>query len=118
LGYPSKVSIYDNDDTKSLMKSIIKEQNLDPKQYVPNQVLHRISSAKSSLLSANDYNNNPELKQQDKMANKPMIGELFTLYNLRLRKASAMDFDDLLFNTNLLLLDLPEVLLKYQHKFR
>jgi DNA helicase-2/ATP-dependent DNA helicase PcrA len=81
-------------------------------------VLHRISSAKSSLLSATDYNSNAELKQQDKMSNKPLIGELFTLYNLRLRKASAMDFDDLLFNTNVLLRDFPEVLFKYQHKFR
>ncbi|MCX6230436.1 MAG: UvrD-helicase domain-containing protein [Bacteroidetes bacterium] len=118
LGYPSNFSIYDTDDTKSLMKNIIKEQNLDPKQYVPNHILHRISSAKSSLLSANDYNSNPELIQQDKMANKPLIGQLFTLYNLRLRKASAMDFDDLLFNTNVLLRDFPEVLFKYQHKFR
>ncbi len=118
LGYPSNFTIYDTDDTKSLIKSILKEQNLDPKQYVPNYVLHRISSAKSSLLSAMDYNSNAELLQQDKMANKPMIGQLFILYNQRLRKASAMDFDDLLFNTNLLLRDFPEVLYKYQQKFK
>ena len=118
LGYPSNFTIYDTDDTKSLIKSIIKEQNLDPKQYVPNYVLHRISSAKSSLLSAADYNNNAELLQQDKMANKPMIGQLFILYNQRLRKASAMDFDDLLFNTNILLRDFPDVLYKYQQKFK
>ncbi|MFZ4739971.1 MAG: ATP-dependent helicase [Bacteroidales bacterium] len=118
LGYPSNFTIYDTDDTKSLIKSIIKEQNLDPKQYVPNYVLHRISSAKSSLLSATDYNMNAELLQQDKMANKPMIGQLFILYNQRLRKASAMDFDDLLFNTNVLLRDFPEVLYKYQQKFK
>ncbi|NVN94027.1 MAG: UvrD-helicase domain-containing protein [Bacteroidetes bacterium] len=118
LGYPSNFTIYDTDDTKSLMKSIIKEQNLDPKQYAANHVLHRISSAKSSLLSASDYNRNAELLQQDKMANKPMIGQLFILYNQRLRKASAMDFDDLLFNTNVLLRDYPEVLYKYQQKFK
>jgi len=118
LGYPSNFTIYDTDDTKSLIKSIIKEQNLDPKQYVHNYVLHRISSAKSSLLSATDYNMNAELLQQDKVANKPMIGQLFILYNQRLRKASAMDFDDLLFNTNVLLRDFPEVLYKYQQKFK
>lgn len=118
LGFPSNFTIYDTDDTKSLMRNIIKEQNLDPKQYVPNYVLHRISSAKSSLLNEADYNNNPELLFQDKQANKPMIGKLFTLYTLRLRKAQAMDFDDLLYYTNVLLRDFPEVLYKYQHKFK
>ncbi len=118
LGYPSNFTIYDTDDTKSLMRSIIKEQNLDPKQYVPNYVLHRISSAKSSLLNEIDYINNSELLLQDKQANKPMIGELFKLYNMRLRKAQAMDFDDLLYYTNVLLRDFPEVLYKYQQKFK
>jgi DNA helicase-2/ATP-dependent DNA helicase PcrA len=118
LGYPSNFTIYDTDDTKSLMRSIIKEQNLDPKQYVPNYVLHRISSAKSSLLNEIDYVNNAELLMQDKQANKPMIGELFKLYNMRLRKAQAMDFDDLLYYTNVLLRDFPEVLYKYQQKFK
>jgi len=118
LGYPANFTIYDTDDTKSLIRSIIKEQNLDPKQYVPSYVLHRISSAKSSLLNEIDYCNNAELLAQDRQANKPMIGELFKLYNLRLRKAHAMDFDDLLYYTNVLLRDFPEVLYKYQHKFK
>lgn len=118
LGYPSNFTIYDTDDSKSLMRSIIKEQNLDPKQYVPSYVLHRISSAKSSLLNEFDYNTNAELMAQDRQANKPMVGELFKLFNARLRKAQAMDFDDLLYYTNVLLRDFPEVLYKYQHKFK
>ncbi len=118
IGYPSNFTIYDTDDTKSLMRSILKEQNLDVKQYVPGFVLSRISSAKSSLISDVDYNNNAELILQDRNAGKPMIGRIFTIYNNRLRKASAMDFDDLLFNTNVLLRDFPEVLYKYQRKFQ
>ncbi len=117
IGYPTNFSIYDTDDTKSLMRTLIKEQNLDVKQYVPGYVLGRISSAKSSLISDVEYNNNGELLLQDKNAGKPMIGRLFTLYNYRLKKASAMDFDDLLYNTNVLLRDFPEVLYKYQRKF-
>ncbi|MEI6823351.1 MAG: UvrD-helicase domain-containing protein [Bacteroidota bacterium] len=117
IGYPTNFSIYDTDDTKSLIRSIIKEQNLDPKQYVPGFVLSRISSAKSSLISDIQYNNNAELLLQDKNAGKPLVGRLFTLYNYRLKKASAMDFDDLLFNTNVLLRDFPDVLYKYQRKF-
>jgi len=118
IGFPSNFSIYDTDDSKNLIKKIIKEQNLDIKAYVPSYVLHRISSAKSNLVSDIDYNNNKEYIEQDKYAKKSQLGLLYSLYNNRLLKAAAMDFDDLLFNTNVLLRDFPEVLYKYQNRFK
>lgn len=118
LGYPSNFTIYDTDDSKSVIKSILKDLNLDLKQYVPGQVLNRISSAKSNLISAYDYNHNGEIISQDNMAQKPMIGEIYNYYQARCFKAGAMDFDDLLFQMNILLRDFPEVLYKYQSKFR
>lgn len=117
LGYPPTFGIYDTDDSKALIKQIIKEQSLDPKEYPVNGVLHRISSAKNSLVSVHDYMHNAELRAQDSKQHKPFIGELYTLYNERLRKSSAMDFDDLLYNMNVLLRDFPEVLQKYQQRF-
>ncbi|MCF8331584.1 MAG: UvrD-helicase domain-containing protein [Bacteroidales bacterium] len=118
LGYPSNYTIYDMDDAKRLVRSIVKEMNLDPKTYTPGHVLHRISAAKSNLISHEQYNGNAELMNQDKMAGKPYIGDIYKRYNLRLKKSSAMDFDDLLFNMNLLLRDFPEVLYKYQQRFQ
>jgi DNA helicase-2/ATP-dependent DNA helicase PcrA len=118
LGYPPNYTIYDTDDSKSLIRTIIKEQGLDPKVYPPGHVLARISSAKTNLLSPIDYNGNFELTNQDKVSAKPMLGQLYTIYNMRCKKASAMDFDDLLFNMNLLLRDFPDILLKYQQKFQ
>lgn len=118
LGYPSNFTIYDTDDSKSVIKGILKDLNLDPKQYTPGQVLNRISSAKSNLISASEYNHDPEIISQDNMAQKPMIGEIYTYYETRCFKAGAMDFDDLLFKMNILLRDFPEVLYKYQNKFK
>jgi DNA helicase-2/ATP-dependent DNA helicase PcrA len=118
LGYPSNFTIYDTDDSKSLVRSILKDLGLDPKIYPAGYVLGRISSAKSNLISAQDYNANHELMSQDKMAAKPFIGNIYSMYTARCRRALAMDFDDLLFNMNLLLRDFPDVLLKYQKKFR
>lgn len=118
LGYPSNFTIYDTDDTKQLLRNILKDMNLDPKVYKPSFVLHRISNAKSNLFSAEDYLNNPDIRIADQQAGKPLIGEIFKNYNARLKRANAMDFDDLLFNTNLLFRDFPEVLYKYQHRFR
>jgi len=117
LGYPSNFTIYDTDDSKSLIRTLLKEQGLDPKIYIPGWVLSRISSAKSNLISARDYNDNAELTSQDKMSAKPLMGTLYSLYTARCKKAAAMDFDDLLFNMNLVLRDFPDVLLKYQIKF-
>ncbi len=118
LGYPSNFTIYDTDDSKRLIKTILKSQDLDPKVYTPSFVLHRISGAKSNLFTAEDYLNNSEIRAADAAAGKPLIGEIFQAYNLRLKRAGAMDFDDLLFNTNVLFRDFPEILYKYQHKFR
>ncbi len=118
LGYISSFTIYDTDDSKNAIKQIIKGMNLDPKVYNPSYVLSRISMAKSTLLSAEEYCENLQIQQDDKYAKKPFIGKIYLAYNQRLRNAMAMDFDDLLFNTNILLRDFPDVLLKYQNKFR
>ncbi len=117
LGYPSNYTIYDTDDSKRLLRTIVKEQQLDDKVYNANYVLHRISNAKNNLISAMDYNEDAEIQTYDIQNRKPKIGLIFSLYQQRLRKAAAMDFDDLLFNTNILLRDFPEVLYKYQLKF-
>ncbi len=118
LNYPSNFTIYDTADTKSLIKTIIKELELDDKIYKPSVVLHRISSAKNNLISADKYFNDEQIRQEDKMTAKPRLAEVYKAYQNRMMKASAMDFDDLLFKTNILLRDHPDVLLKYQHMFK
>lgn len=118
LGYPSNFTIYDTDDSKSVIKAILKDLNLDPKQYPLNTVLSRISAAKSNLISAAEYNANAELLSQDSAAQKPMIGEIYSYYDARCFRAGAMDFDDLLFKTNILFRDYGQVLYKYQDKFK
>ncbi len=118
LGYPSNFTIYDTDDSKSVIKGILKQLNLDEKVYKPSLVLNRISSAKNSLISAGQYANNPVTQAEDRASNKPLLGQIYLAYQKMNFKAGAMDFDDLLFNTNILLRDFPEVLLKYQSKFK
>ncbi len=118
LGYPSNYSIYDSDDSKRLIKQIIKDKNLDPKTYAPGYVAHRISMAKSSLINAQEYTDNPEIVSADASARKPMIKDIYKSYEARLKRADAMDFDDLLFNTYLLFRDFADVLYKYQLKFK
>ena len=118
IGYPSNFTIYDADDSKSLIKTIVKEQGLDDKVYKPNAVFNRISGAKNRLISWREYMNNPTLKADDESAMRPEIGRLYKIYAERCFKAGAMDFDDLLFNTNVLFRDHPDVLNKYQHRFR
>ena len=118
IGYINTFTIYDTDDSKSAIKQIVKNLNLDPKTYSPGYVMGRISMAKSNLLSPEDYAGNPEIQQSDKDSHKPMIAEIYKLYNHRLRTSMAMDFDDLLFNMNILLRDFPDVLLKYQKRFQ
>jgi len=105
LAYTSNFTIYDSNDSKNLIKKIIKEQELDIKIYTPSYVLHRISSAKINLISAQEYSENSELTNSDKMSGKPKIAQLYVLYQNRCKKANAMDFDDLLINTNVLLRD-------------
>ncbi len=118
LGYPSNFSIYDTEDSKTLIRQIIKELNLDDKVYKPNVVLNRISGAKNRLISWQEYVNNPIFQADDESAMKPQMGKLYKMYCERCFKASAMDFDDLLFNTNVLFRDHPDVLNKYQHRFK
>lgn len=118
LGYPSNYTIYDNADSKSLIRSIVKEMELDSKLYAANTILNRISSAKSNLISAMDYTHNAELMSADKQAARPEIGRIYLAYQNRLFRSAAMDFDDLLFNMNILIHDYPDILLKYQKKFR
>ncbi|MBL0330599.1 MAG: UvrD-helicase domain-containing protein [Bacteroidetes bacterium] len=118
IGYPTNFTIYDTDDAKSLIKTILKEQGLDDKIYKPGSVLSRISSAKNNLISAQSYLNNPQIQEEDRQAAKPKMGIIYEIYRNRCFKAGAMDFDDLLFNTNVLLRDFPAILHKYQHKFK
>jgi DNA helicase-2/ATP-dependent DNA helicase PcrA len=118
INYPRNFSIYDTTDSKSLIKDILKEMGLDDKIYKPGSVYNRISASKNNLISALDYSNDVEIQAEDKSAGRSKMGEIYTAYNLRLFKAGAMDFDDLLFKTNELLRDFPDVLVKYQHKFQ
>ncbi|HRG00443.1 MAG TPA: 3'-5' exonuclease [Bacteroidia bacterium] len=118
LGYPPNFTIYDTDDSKSVIKDILKQLNLDDKVYKPSLVLNRISSAKNSLISAAQYANNPITQAEDRASNKPLLGQIYLAYQKRNFKSGAMDFDDLLFNTNILMRDFPDVLVKYQSKFK
>ena len=118
LGYPSNFTIYDSQDSARLISSIIKEMQLDRDIYKPKQILGRISSYKNSLITVKAYFNNPELVEADAMAKRPRLGEIYQQYVERCFKAGAMDFDDLLLKTNELLTRFPEVLAKYQNRFR
>ncbi|MEX2513820.1 MAG: UvrD-helicase domain-containing protein [Cyclobacteriaceae bacterium] len=118
LGYPSNFTIYDTDDSKSLIRSVVKEMKLDDKVYKANTVLSRISGAKNRLISWQTYLNDPFVKADDEAAMKPRMGEIYKTYQSRLFRSSAMDFDDLLFNTNVLFRDHPDALYKYQQRFR
>jgi len=117
LGYPKNFTIYDTDDSKSLLRTIIKEKGLDDKAYKANSILGRISSAKNNLMGWQQYMANAELMENDSMTNRPEIVHIYKAYTERCFKAGAMDFDDLLFNTNLLFKRHPEILHKYQHRF-
>lgn len=118
LGYPSNFTIYDTQDSVRLISAIIKEMQLDKDIYKPKQVLGRISSYKNSLITVKAYFNNPELVEADAMSKKPRLGDIYQNYVDRCFKAGAMDFDDLLLKTNELLVRFPEVLAKYQDRFR
>lgn len=117
LGYQSNFTIYDTDDSKSLIRSILKELGLDEKVYKPGMVLSRISSAKNRLISWRAYMDNPMIRAEDEAAAKPHMAKIYKTYVERCFKSDAMDFDDLLFNTNVLFKEHPDVLHKYQHRF-
>ncbi len=118
IGYPNNFTIYDTDDSKSLIKAILKEMNLDDKLYNPNFVYGRISMCKNNLISAAEYNQNEQIQAEDFSTGRGMLGKVYETYAARCFKAGAMDFDDLLFKTNVLLKEHPDVLHKYQHKFK
>lgn len=117
IGYPSNFTIYDTDDSKSLIKLIIKEFNLDDKVYKPNIIYSRISGAKNRLISWREYISNPVYFEDDKMNMRPEMGRIYKAYAQRCFAANAMDFDDLLFNTNILFQEHADVLNKYQQRF-
>ena len=118
LGYPNNFTIYDTDDAKSVLKTVIGELELDPAYYKPNTVYNRISSAKNSLIGPAEYINDSTIQQEDARANRPMIGQIYAAYANRCFKNGAMDFDDLLFKMYLLLKNHPDALSKYQRKFK
>ncbi|MBC6998421.1 UvrD-helicase domain-containing protein [Cytophaga sp. FL35] len=118
LGFPSNFTIYDTQDSQRLIASIIKEMGLDKDVYKYKQVQNRISSYKNSLITVKAYFQNPELMEADAMAKRPRLGEIYQNYVDRCFKAGAMDFDDLLLRTNELLNRFPEVLMKYQERFK
>jgi DNA helicase-2/ATP-dependent DNA helicase PcrA len=118
IGYPQNFTIYDTQDSKSLLKDVIKELSLDDKTYKPSMVLGRISSAKNNLISPEAYAQNTEIISEDVLSKRPEMARIYKTYATRCFKAGAMDFDDLLYQTNILLRDFPEVLQYYQHKFK
>jgi DNA helicase-2/ATP-dependent DNA helicase PcrA len=118
IGYPNSFTIYDTDDAKSVVKTVTQELNLDVQHYKPNAVYNRISAAKNALVGPAEYKNDYHIQQEDMRANRPMIGHIYDAYAKRCFKNGAMDFDDLLFKMYELLKNFPEVLHKYQHKFR
>lgn len=118
LGYPGNFTIYDTQDSQRLIASIIKEMALDKDIYKYKQIQNRISSYKNNLITVRAYFQNPELAEADAMAKRPRLGDIYKNYVDRCFKAGAMDFDDLLLRTNELLTRFPEVLLKYQDRFR
>jgi DNA helicase-2/ATP-dependent DNA helicase PcrA len=118
LGYPRNFTIYDTDDAKSVVKAVVKELNLDDKHYKPSTVYNRISNAKNSLITPEEYINDYGLQQEDMRANRPMTGQIYMAYCNRCFKNGAMDFDDLLLKFYQLLSTHPESLSKYQRKFK
>ncbi len=118
IGYPSNFTIYDSDDSKSLIKAILKEMNIDDKMYKPNLVLGRISMAKNNLITAKDYFQNEELINQDKASNRGKFADIYLAYTTRCFKAGAMDFDDILVNTHMIFKHHADILNKWQHKFK
>jgi DNA helicase-2/ATP-dependent DNA helicase PcrA len=117
LGYKSNYTIYDASDSKSLIRSIIRELNLDDNVYKPGVISARISTAKNNLVTASMYAADISMNEYDKASRMPLLTDIFRIYASRCFKANAMDFDDLLLNTNILFRDFPEVLASYQDRF-
>jgi len=118
IGFTSDFTIYDTQDSERLISSIIKEMNLDKDVYRPKSIRNRISSFKNNFITVNAYFANAELIESDNLSKKPQTGNIYKEYSDRLVKSNSMDFDDLLMKTNELLNNYPEVLAKYQEKFK
>jgi DNA helicase II / ATP-dependent DNA helicase PcrA len=118
IGYPNNFTIYDTDDAKSVVKTVINEMDLDDKHYKPNVVYNRISAAKNALIGPAEYINDYALRQEDARSNRPAIGQIYDAYAKRCFKNGAMDFDDLLFKMYILLKNNPDSLSKFQRKFK
>ncbi len=118
LGYPSNFTIYDMEDQGKVISAIIKELQLDKEIYKPRSVARRISALKNGLIGPTEYLNSPELKEQDNAARMPQMGDIYKAYAEKCFRSGAMDFDDLLVNTYILLRKFPDVLHKYQDRFR
>ena len=118
INYPRDFTIYDTQDSKSLLRDIIKGMGLDDKVYKVNIAYNRISNAKNNLIGPKDYANHTEIVSDDHQAGRPKLAQIYSTYAARCYRAGAMDFDDLLFKTNELLRDFPDVLHRYQHKFK
>jgi DNA helicase-2/ATP-dependent DNA helicase PcrA len=118
LGYPSNFTIYDTDDAKSVIKTVINELNLDDKHYKPATVYNRISSAKNALVSPVEYATDYAIQQEDMRSNRPAIAQIYDAYVKRCFKNGAMDFDDLLLKMYEMLKNFPDALSKYQRKFK
>src|SRR5690606_14975876 len=118
LGYPSNFTIYDTDDAKSVIKSIVQQMQLDDKQYKPGLIYNRISAAKNSLVDFRSYQEDMAIQQEDARVGRSLIGEIYEAYTKKCFQNGAMDFDDLLFKMHVLLTHYPTSLAKYQHRFR
>jgi DNA helicase II / ATP-dependent DNA helicase PcrA len=118
IGFPSNFTIYDTDDSKSLLRTIIKELNLSKDQYNENAILQRISSAKSNLISPRAYEQDAELMAQDRQTKRPFLHRIYAEYVTRCKRSGAMDFDDLLYQLYYLLQEVPEVAEKYRNRFK
>lgn len=118
INYPRNFTIYDTQDSRSVIKDVVKSMNLDDKAYKPASVQSRISSAKNNLIGPDAYARNTEVINEDHLAGRPRLADIYKEYTIRCQRSGAMDFDDLLFKTNVLLRDHPDVLHRYQHKFQ
>jgi DNA helicase-2/ATP-dependent DNA helicase PcrA len=118
MGYPNNFTIYDTDDSRSVVKTVVNELHLDDKLYKPSVVHNRISAAKNALVGPEEYANDYYIQQEDMRSNRPALAQVYKAYQARCFKNGAMDFDDLLLKMYELLRDFPEVLYKYQHKFK
>jgi DNA helicase-2/ATP-dependent DNA helicase PcrA len=118
LGFPSNFTIYDAEDSRKVLANVIKEQSLDKEIYKPKSVARRISALKNALITPKEYLRSPDLQEQDSAARMPQMGDIYRAYAERCFRSGAMDFDDLLFYTFILLRKFPEVLGKYQDRFR